>query len=521
MKLTNKLVKAASFFLALILAIIPLSVTADAAAPKNRNNSSVTTKSSVTETTTAPEEEEAPKLISDGIYKLINVSSGKLLEAFDYKFDSQGRMHLDGRRNAVAQNFAIISHGDGTYSLCPQNDDGMYMMEYRTDAGVGSSLYKSTENNANTRFRITENADGTFRISPASSKLAAYSLAESKTNIAFYQYSLCELQKSNATTSQRWRLELTDSKIEISVSLNKSEETVKRYTMNKLYAVVKPAAYSDLVTWSSDNKKVAIVDDDGSYCAFAVGTANIYATVGEKTVSCKVTVSEKNAFTWYSQCNMYNGGWNALALKNLYFSAYGYTKPFMIDGFNGRTDWMDEGCALCCAAMVLNNLNAKITEGYDFRSGKEGGLDIDPYTAALANTYNHGSATGSGVLPYDPIYTAMSLIASRSNVNGKSLTPRTYYYFSKQDIKEQLDKHPEGIIIGMDSYWRGSHYIVITECVNPDAENPNDYKFLVCDPAAYDAKDGNNVLFEESTSYKELYYRDYDMWSLIVFNVQD
>lgn len=463
-------------------------------------------------------QEEEP-LVTDGIYNIVNASSGKLLEAFDYKFDYQGRMHLDVRRNVPAQDFAIVSHSDGTYSICPQNDEGEYMMEYRAGTGEGASIYKSNANDQSNRFFISKNPDGTFRLRPVNA--ASFSLAESKTNFAHYYYSLCELQKHSLDDAQRWKLELTDKKIEISIELNKHYDTVKQYSVNDLYAVVTPAAYSDKVEWSSSDKKVAIVDDSGSYCAFSKGDAVITATVAGKTDSCTVTVSDKDAFTWYSQCNMYTGGWNAVAVKDLYFYANGVYKLFMIDGFNSKTDWMDEGCALCCAAMVLRNLDARMTEGYDFRSGQSGNLESDPYTCALANTYNEGSRTGKGVLNYDPIYTAMSLITSRFKVDGKAVTPTTYYYVTKQMIKEQLDKHPEGVIICMESSYRGSHYIVVTECINPDAENPNDYQFVVCDPAAYNPEDGNNVPFEESTSYKELYYRYYHMWTLITYTVAD
>jgi len=493
----------AALFLAFIMAAVSFTVPVSAA---GENTSSVVSKNGV---------------ITDGIYNISNTSSGKYLEAFDYKFDSQGRMHLDGRRYVPAQNFAIIGHGDGTYSICPQNDEAIYMLECRSGSKAGASVYKSNVNDVSTRFRITLNADGSFRIRPASTELSGFSLAESKTNFAHYYYSLCELQRHSNDASQKWKLELTDQKINISVSINKTQDTVRQYTVNQLYTVVTPAAYSDMVTWTTSDKKIAIVDDNGSYCAFANGNVTITATVAGKSVSCNVTITDKVAYAWYSQCNMYTGGWNAAALKDLYFYAYGIYKPFMIDGFNGKMDWMDEGCALCCCAMVLRNLNARMTDGYDFRSGQSTNIEADPYTCALANTYNHGSRTGKGVLNYDPIYTAMSLVASRFTVNGKAITTETQYYANKRMIKEALDKHPEGVVVGMDSYYYGSHYIVITECVNPDAKNPEDYRFRVCDPAAYDPAFGNNVLFEDSASYKDMYYRYYDMWTLITFKVAD
>lgn len=430
-------------------------------------------------------------------------------------------MHLDARRGAAAQSFAIVPHEDGTYSLCPLNEKGIFMLQCRSDSAEFASLYKTTEDNLSSRFRIEANPDGTVRIYPADPMLAAYSLAESENNIAYYQYHLAELQqKDPGKAEQKWTLELTDEKIGVSLSLSKTETTAKLYTINDLYAVVSPSAYADRVVWKSENRQIAIVDN-GSFAALRCGTTRITASVGDQSVSCEVRVSDADAFTWYSQCNMYSGGWNASALSGLYFSTNSQLKPFMIDGFNGKMDWMDEGCALCSFAMVLHNLGARLTEGYDFRSRVSGNLEADPYTAALANTYNDGSKTGTGTLYGDPIYTTVRLIASRFNVEGKSVTTQTHYYVTKALIREQLELHPEGVVIGMNSSFRGSHYLVVTKLLNPEAENPEDYQFLVCDPAAYDPAEGNNVLFEESTSYKSMFYRYYHILSLITFTVTD
>jgi hypothetical protein len=316
-------------------------------------------------------------VIPDGIYNIVSSLSGKLLEAFDFKFDTYGRMHLDNRRGAIAQEFAIIHRGNNIYSIYPQNDGGTYMLECPLDSGVGTSVYKSDADDSTNRFYITKNGDGTVRIRPAAKELSAYSLAESTTRFAHYYYSLCELQKHSSAVAQRWKLEDTGKKIEVTISLSKDHDTVKQYTVNELFAVVTPSAYKDSVVWSSSDKKVALVDDNGAYCAFATGTAVITASLGDKSVSCKVTVSDKDAFAWYSQCNMYTGGWNALALKDLTFYSQGIYKRFMIDGFNGKSDWMDEGCALASVAMVLRNLDARMTEGYDLRSGQSGNLEAD------------------------------------------------------------------------------------------------------------------------------------------------
>lgn len=467
-------------------------------------------------------EPEIAFTVEEGIYNLVNISTGKLLEAFDYSFDKQGRMHLDVRRGAAAQNFAIIPHSDGTYSLCPANEGGVYMLQCRADSKEFSSVYKSTENDLTTRFLLEQNPDGTVRIYPADPALSSYSLAESEDNVLNDQYHLAELQKNDPTNpAQKWKLELAQKKISVSLSISKTQTAVKLYTISELSAAVTPAAYADRIVWKSDDRRVALVNSDGSFAALSCGTTRITATVSDQSVSCEVQVVDADAFTWYSQCNMYTGGWNAAALSGLYFYADYRLKPFMIDGFNAKLDWMDEGCAICSIAMVLNNLGARMTEGYDFRSRRSGNLESDPYTVALANSYNEGSRSGSGTLYGNPINSVVRLIASKFRADGREITTQTYYYVTKALIKQQLDLHPEGVIVGMDSSFRGSHYLVFTKVLNPDAENPEDYQFLVCDPAAYDPEDGNNVLFEESTSYKNLYYRYSHMLSLITFTVSD
>lgn len=50
------------------------------------------------------------------------------------------------------------------------------------------------------------------------------------------------------------------------------------------------------VTWTSDNDKIASVDDAGKVTAVAAGTAEIKASAGEKSAICKVTVSDPADF---------------------------------------------------------------------------------------------------------------------------------------------------------------------------------------------------------------------------------
>ena len=80
--------------------------------------------------------------------------------------------------------------------------------------------------------------------------------------------------------------------IEVSgVSLNQTEVTLKTGETFTLVATVSPSDASDpTVTWTSDNSSVATVDNNGKVTTVATGTANVKATAGAFSATCKVTV---------------------------------------------------------------------------------------------------------------------------------------------------------------------------------------------------------------------------------------
>ena len=88
------------------------------------------------------------------------------------------------------------------------------------------------------------------------------------------------------------------------VSLDKTSLALTKGKSAKLTATVAPAnATNKNVTWSSSNGAVATVDSEGKVTANAAGTATITVTTedGNKTATCKVTVTETDAIV---------GGWN-------------------------------------------------------------------------------------------------------------------------------------------------------------------------------------------------------------------
>ena len=77
-----------------------------------------------------------------------------------------------------------------------------------------------------------------------------------------------------------------------SVELNVLNMSLLVGQSDKLTARVYPENTTNQeVTWKSDNEAVAIVGADGTVTAISVGTANITATCGEVSASCKVTVN--------------------------------------------------------------------------------------------------------------------------------------------------------------------------------------------------------------------------------------
>jgi len=87
-------------------------------------------------------------------------------------------------------------------------------------------------------------------------------------------------------TAQKAVESVTLGKTELALVVNEADVT--------LTATVKPDDASDkTVTWTSDKPEVATVDANGKVHAVAAGTATITAQAGDKTATCKVTVTEK------------------------------------------------------------------------------------------------------------------------------------------------------------------------------------------------------------------------------------
>lgn len=90
-----------------------------------------------------------------------------------------------------------------------------------------------------------------------------------------------------------------DDTIEVSsIKLSKSSLSLKVGENSTLTVTINPSNATDKkVTWSSSKKSVATVDSNGKVVAVGPGTAVITAKVGNKTVTCTVTVTENVTYS--------------------------------------------------------------------------------------------------------------------------------------------------------------------------------------------------------------------------------
>ena len=77
------------------------------------------------------------------------------------------------------------------------------------------------------------------------------------------------------------------------VTLNKTELTLKEGDSETLVATVKPDDATDkTVTWSTSDASIVTVDESGKVTAVKEGSATITAKAGDKSATCKVTISK-------------------------------------------------------------------------------------------------------------------------------------------------------------------------------------------------------------------------------------
>ena len=449
--------------------------------------------------------------IADGYYHIRNVGTGKYLDTYDLIYDAQGTAYLDRATGQNGQDLYVSRNTDGSYTITPQSDGAKYVLSYAT----GNNITKAASAGKNESFHILPASENAFAIAPAYAADPTLVIGASSLR-TWHGFTRVALSSFSSAANQLWNFEAVPV---TGISMAYTEVRERLYSVGKYYATTAPYPVpTEAMVWSSDNEAVLLIDADGSWCAIGVGTAKVTVSCGDMSVSCRVEVVDSPSYAFYSQHDIDGTYWNGSALKGIYFT-YGVTKRYAVDRYNRNTDWMDEGCALTAHAICLRNLGATMTHGYDFRSGQNGSLPADPYTVSLANSGNNGATSPNETLYGNPILVNHNLIATRFTLDGKPLTCTQTYAPTLKQIKEALDLHPEGVIVGMYNRVYENHYLLFTKCVNPEETNPNKYKFIVCDPAAYTPDQGDNVPFEKCYSYVSLGYRYSGATCMLTWNV--
>lgn len=457
----------------------------------------------------------------EGVYRIRSRSTGLYLTAYLNGSRGVGKAYVTPlEENNEAQIFLLKENDDGSFVIWPQNDSAIYCFAYSESTAAGSPVVKLLTENDKAHFDIFETRAGSCTIAPSGGENPRAVLGVTD-ELSYYSDNLVQFTDySEENASQQWYFEPVETK---KMTFAFSKTSVKLYSTGNFYVRLYPYNYiQDKVKWTSSNEDVLMVGDYGRYCALAEGTAKVTATVDGVSNSFTVTVSDKAAFTWYSQRSMTNSDWDGTLLSDLYFWSNGSRLRYAVDyrSIYSGYSWMKEGCALCSVAMVLHNLGATLEKGYDFRSGQTGNLPADPYTASLANTYNFGASSVSELLYGDPILVNWKAIASRFFVDGKEVSCRKVYSPTLRTIANLLKEHPAGVVVELKKS-TGTHYVLFAECLNPEAASQDALQFIVYDPLGYTSDQGDGVLYERSASNLIAGFSKWSINSAMIYDIAE
>ena len=434
---------------------------------------------------------------SSGVFLIKNEKTGKYLSFFDNEYTLQKKNEKDS-----SQYFRLIGNKETrTYVLNSADYDAKTALSYEVSEEDGQSVLL-------VRSDLADAHAFTFIASGSGVNIAA------KIKSADYpdekDYYLSVRDDGTLYLSENETVWVTEEVKIKSLTMAYFETRVKLYSVQRFYAAVTPAAIASFLTWGTDDLERLMVSSDGTICALSVGEANLTVSIGDHNYTCRVEICDKDAFTWFSQENVLNSYWNAGALKGIKF----YRKNF---ASQGGSDWMREGCAISCVAMLFHNLGAVYTKGYDFRSGQSGNIPADPYTVALANVGYKGFASASGTYYADPIYARWSVITEAFNVDGRALKVE-HRFQGRAGIRDALKEHPEGVVVRLTKSNGDTHFVLFTECVNPNEKKASKLKFIIYDPMAMTKSRGDGVPFEQSESYIDGYryshITDFYIWTV-------
>ena len=468
-------------------------------------------------------EETGAAPLRDGAFRIRNRKSGDYLSVNGYYYLD------DGSRGVYLKNFDQQDLGQCFYLRRAENEcwrivsaveSGKYVVSAENGTTVGSDVKRSETAGTASLFDIYQVEDGGYTIAPSVSENLFAVLASGRSNglngsfveIADYRI---------GDERQLWDFEKVEESSSLSVAF--TNKKLKIYSVGRFYSRLMPFIGTEAADaeWTSSDDSILLVGKDGSYSALRTGTVTVTASAEGKTASFTATVCDEGAFTWFSQNNIFTSDWDGTLLQDLFFYNYGVKKRFAVndDGHPMYPSWIDTGCSICSVAQVLNNMGAVMTNGYDLRSGQSGGLPADPYTVALANTFNYEVYGTDRTAIGNPVYISWQWVADAFNKNGERIMYRAVYTQDRATIKKLVDAHPQGIVAELSSSVR-THYVVIGKCLNPDAANPWEYEFEIFDPAAYLPSEGAGVPMRETTSNKYLGLGYYSISCLRIYDVE-
>ncbi len=465
---------------------------------------------------------ETTQRLEDGTYRIKNVGTGLYVTAQTYNSKKAAAtlaiLMKESDPSDGGQNFILKTAADGSRTMTPRNDSGVYCLSAPRPAEGDGSAVKTKDVAASCFFDVLLTDFGGYTIAPAydSNLYSVLTPASYATGSA-----LAVSDYAVGDRMQLWVFEPVEASTSLSVAYNNTK--IRLYSTGKFYSRLEPYVGTDPADaeWSSSDSSVLLVGDDGSYSAIGTGSATVTARAEGLSASFTVKVVDSECFTWYSQNNIYTSDWNGAALTDLFMSSWGVRKRFAVndDGHPAYASWMDAGCALCSIAQVLHNLGATMKTGYDMRTGQTDNLPADPFTVGLANTLNYTMYDKSKTYSGDPSYMYWKRVADAFEANGETICYRSVYTQNRNTIKKLLQAHPQGIIAQLQNRVR-THYVVIGQCVNPEEKTASKIEFLIYDPAAYADYDGDGVLMKDTTSYKYMSLGYYSISRLIIYDVE-
>ncbi len=212
------------------------------------------------------------------------------------------------------------------------------------------------------------------------------------------------------------------------------------------------------------------------------------------------------ALAWYGQfVSKDDNGvyWNSNKLDTTYYyDPYDNNREYKMfdEGKSGKYDHVfTTACGVVSAAMIFRNLGATM-EGYDFRTGYEGTLQADPFTAMLANCrFNGTELRNSNIWPDLPSDLKYPDELYRNEIGKKfGLNFVQINYITETSLRNAISQHDYVIVYFNNANASSNHFMVLTGLESGSNQFYN--RATVYDPAARTYSTGVNVTLHQTTS---------------------